>query len=41
MTESKHLKARVRARMARTGERYQTARRHVAGEHEAAVTDHG
>ena len=31
MTESKHLKARIRARMARTGERYTTARRHVVG----------
>ena len=31
MTESKHLKARIRARMARTGERYMTARRHVVG----------
>ena len=36
MTESKHLKARIRARMARTGERYQTARRHVVGERGAA-----
>ena len=40
MTAQKHLKARVRARMARTGERYVTARRHVAGEPPAAV-DHG
>ncbi|TFV86345.1 DUF4872 domain-containing protein [Blastococcus sp. CT_GayMR20] len=31
MTSQKHLKAAVRARMARTGERYTTARRHVAG----------
>ena len=31
MTESKHLKARIRERMARTGERYMTARRHVVG----------
>lgn len=29
MTQQKHLKARVRARMARTGERYAAARRHV------------
>src|SRR5690606_3588880 len=29
MTEQKHLKALVRARMARTGESYTTARRHV------------
>jgi hypothetical protein len=31
MTTSKHLKTAVRARMARTGERYTTARRHVVG----------
>jgi hypothetical protein len=31
MTDRKHLKTRVRARMARTGERYATARSHVAG----------
>jgi hypothetical protein len=31
MTSQKHLKAAVRARMARTGERYTTARRHLAG----------
>ena len=52
MTARKHLKARVRARMAQTGERYVTARRHVAaatdrGEEPAAtalappVSDHG
>ena len=42
MTESKHLKARIRARMARTGERYMTARRHVVGERPSApVDDHG
>lgn len=29
MTQQKHLKARVRARMAKTGERYAAARRHV------------
>lgn len=33
MTSQKHLKAAVRARMARTGERYTTARRHLTGEH--------
>jgi hypothetical protein len=32
MTDRKHLKARVRARMARTGERYAAARAHVAGD---------
>jgi Domain of unknown function (DUF4872)/Butirosin biosynthesis protein H, N-terminal len=31
MTEQKHLKKLVRARMARTGETYTTARRHVLG----------
>ena len=31
MTSHKHLKSAVRARMARTGERYTTARRHLAG----------
>ncbi len=31
MTSSKQLKARVRARMARTGERYAVARMHVRG----------
>ncbi|BCB91351.1 BtrH N-terminal domain-containing protein [Phytohabitans suffuscus] len=41
MTSGKHLKARIRARMARTGERYSTARRHVAGTAEPAPTDHG
>lgn len=40
MTERKHRKARIRARMARTGERYMTARRHVVGEQEA-TEDHG
>jgi hypothetical protein len=40
MTESKHLKARIRSRMARTGERYMTARRHVVGE-SAPVDDGG
>src|SRR5688572_6493857 len=45
MTSEKHLKARIRARMARTGERYATARRHVAGAGDptthAATTDRG
>jgi Butirosin biosynthesis protein H, N-terminal/Domain of unknown function (DUF4872) len=31
MTARKHLKTRIRARMAATGERYVTARRHVVG----------
>ncbi|MFC0533684.1 BtrH N-terminal domain-containing protein [Phytohabitans kaempferiae] len=41
MTSGKHLKARIRARMAKTGERYSTARRHVTGASEPAPTDHG
>ena len=42
MTESKHLKARIRERMARTGERYMTARRHVVGARVTAPDDdHG
>ncbi|HYH89611.1 MAG TPA: BtrH N-terminal domain-containing protein [Solirubrobacteraceae bacterium] len=42
MTESKHLKGRIRARMAHTGERYMTARRHVVGERPPApADDHG
>jgi hypothetical protein len=42
MTESKHLKARIRERMARTGERYMTARRHVVGARAAEpLDDHG
>ena len=41
MTARKHLKARIRARMARTGERYVTARRHVTGTAQPAKTDHG
>lgn len=32
MTESKHRKSRIRARMANTGERYMTARRQVLGQ---------
>lgn len=38
MTKQKQLKARIRARMARTGESYTTARRHVAGLPPAPVT---
>jgi hypothetical protein len=41
MTARKHLKARIRARMARTGEPYVTARRHVVGEAEEPRLDHG
>ena len=53
MTSQKHLKERIRARMARTGERYATARGHivgpvvgsvagsVAGAPDGPVTDHG
>ena len=42
MTERKHLKARIRERMARTGERYTTARRHVVGaEDTSPAADHG
>jgi hypothetical protein len=42
MTTRKHLKARIRARMARTGERYVTARRHVVGDEPmSVVVDHG
>jgi Butirosin biosynthesis protein H, N-terminal/Domain of unknown function (DUF4872) len=41
MTARKHLKARIRARMATTGERYVTARRHVVGEVEPPAEDLG
>jgi hypothetical protein len=41
MTESKHLKERIRARMARTGERYTTARRHVVGAAAGTADDRG
>ena len=41
MTARKHLKARIRARMAQTGERYVTAHRHVVGEADPLVVDHG
>jgi hypothetical protein len=37
VTSQKHLKAAVRARMARTGERYTTARRHLVGPTEVAA----
>jgi hypothetical protein len=37
MTNQKHLKARVRERMAKTGERYAAARANVTGEREAHV----
>lgn len=38
MTSRKQLKTRIRGRMARTGESYSTARRHVAGAPPAPVT---
>lgn len=41
MTSEKHLKARIRARMARTGERYATARRHVVGDAPAPTRTDG
>jgi hypothetical protein len=41
MTSKKQLKERVRARMAATGERYATARRHVVGADPAPAIDHG
>ena len=42
MTKQKHRKARIRARMARTGERYVTARRHLLGEQAGGPAgDHG
>jgi hypothetical protein len=41
MTSEKHLKARIRARMARTGERYSTARSHVVGTSEGHASDGG
>ena len=37
MTSDKRRKARIRARMARTGERYTTARRHVVGDPPAPI----
>jgi hypothetical protein len=42
MTKQKHLKTRIRARMARTGERYVTARRHLLGDQaDGPAGDHG
>ncbi len=41
MTTRKHLKARIRERMARTGERYVTARRHVVDAVPDDAVDHG
>jgi hypothetical protein len=42
MTQQKHLKARIRARMAKTGERYVTARRHLLGDQaDGPAGDHG
>jgi hypothetical protein len=41
MTARKHLKGLVRARMAKTGESYVTAHRHVVGERTSLVVDHG
>ncbi len=37
MTDHKHLKARVRARMAKTGERYAAARANIVGDREGAA----
>jgi len=39
MTDRKHLKSRVRARMAHTGERYAAARLHVSGDAAMPVRD--
>jgi butirosin biosynthesis protein H-like len=41
MTRQKQLKVRIRARMARTGESYSTARRHVAGAPAHRPAEHG
>ncbi len=41
MTEQNHLTAGFRGRMARTGERYAAARRHVVGDAERPGTDQG
>lgn len=41
MTDQKHLKARIRARMAKTGERYTTARQHVLGSPADNIRDRG
>ena len=39
MTKQKHLKQRIRARMAQTGERYTTARRHIVGASADSASD--
>ena len=39
MTKQKHLKQRIRARMAQTGERYTTARRHIVGASAVSASD--
>ena len=39
MTKQKHLKQRIRARMAQTGERYTTARRHIVGASAGSASD--
>ena len=39
MTKQKHLKHRIRARMAQTGERYTTARRHIVGASADSASD--
>jgi hypothetical protein len=39
MTQHKHLKQLIRARMEKTGERYTTARRHVVGNHSLLAAD--
>ncbi|MEO3862710.1 BtrH N-terminal domain-containing protein [Acrocarpospora sp. B8E8] len=41
MTDKKQLKARIRARMAKTGESYTTARRHLVGPGESPAVDGG
>jgi hypothetical protein len=41
MTDQKHLKRRIRTRMARTGERYSVARAHVVGRPDHPYSQHG
>ena len=41
MTKQKHLKTRIRARMAKTGESYSSARRHLVGDHPQAPARSG
>ncbi|GAA1009604.1 hypothetical protein Aple_045430 [Acrocarpospora pleiomorpha] len=41
MTDKKQLKARIRARMAKTGESYTTARRHLVGAQDGPAVDGG